>query len=91
MAEENYTKVDRDDEDGEERGKVVILHGFSPAQLHAVVEAYRKNAKLPQDVAFATVTPESGRRRLRDVVRELRADARAAAKRRASRSAAPSS
>ena len=91
MAEQNYTKVDRDDDGGEQRGKVVILHGFSPAQLHAVVEAYRGHAALPQDVAFAMVTPESGRRRLRDVVRELRADARAAAKRREASGAKPSS
>ncbi len=83
MAQATYIKAERDDESGEQNGKAVILHGFSPAQLHAVVEAYRAQETLPQDVAFATVTPESGRRRLRDVVRDLREDARAAAKRRA--------
>ncbi len=89
MANQTYEKVDRDDAKGEQEGKVVILHGFSPAQMHAVVEAYRADATLPQDVAFATVTPKSGRRRLRDVVRDLREDARAAAQRRAKASPSP--
>jgi hypothetical protein len=82
VANDGYEKVEPTDDSGEERHKVVILHGFSPAQLHAFVDAYRANEGLPQDVAFATVTPESGRRRLRDVVRDLREDARAAARRR---------
>jgi len=85
VANDAYRRVDPNDDGGEERYKVVILHGFSAAQLHAFVDAYRGNESLPQDVAFATVTPESGRRRLRDVVRDLREDARAAARRRRKR------
>ncbi|MDA1190883.1 MAG: DUF3783 domain-containing protein [Candidatus Poribacteria bacterium] len=82
MAKEGYQQLNEQDTSGEQDGKVIILHGFSPAQLHAVVKAYREATELPQDVAFATVTEQSARKRLGSVVKELRDDAREAKKRR---------
>ncbi|GIX08096.1 MAG: hypothetical protein KatS3mg115_2499 [Candidatus Poribacteria bacterium] len=77
MSKSLYRAIRPDDHSGEEEGKVIILHGFSPAQIQAVVAAYRERSDLPQDVAFAIVTPRSARRRLGEVVRELQEDARA--------------
>ncbi|MBM3216206.1 DUF3783 domain-containing protein [Candidatus Poribacteria bacterium] len=61
----------------ERRGKVVILDGFTPDQLREVLTTYRRSNHLPQDVAFAVVTPESSRRVLSDVLSDIRADAAA--------------
>ena len=76
-----YKTLKPEDRSGEQEGKVVILHGFSPAQLHEFVATYREQTHLPQDVAFAVVTEKSAMRRLGEVVEELRGEAREAAQR----------
>ena len=77
-----YRKLEPDDEQGAKEGKAIVLHGFSPAQLHTIVALYRAQDDLPQDVAFAMVTPQSAQRRLGDVVSELNEDAKASRDRR---------
>jgi hypothetical protein len=76
-----YDALKPNDRSGEREGKVVILHGFSPAQLHEFVAVYREQTHLPQDVAFAVVTEKSAMRRLGEVVEELQREAREVAQR----------
>ena len=73
-----YRKLDKDDDQGAADGKAIIVHGFSPAELHAFVKKYRAQEDLPQDVAFAMMTEQSAARPLGDVVAELQQDAKAA-------------
>jgi hypothetical protein len=82
---DQFVRVGADDTEGSQAGKAILLHGFSPAQVHAVVRAYRSHAELPQDAAFAVVTEQSSRRRLGDVVAELQEEARRGAGRRGAR------
>lgn len=79
-SKETYRLLEREDQSGEQNGKVIILDGFSPAQLHAFIALYRQQTHLPQDVAFAVVTENSAKRRLGDVVEELRNEARSNSK-----------
>ena len=77
-----YRKIEADDERGTADGKAIILDGFSPSEVHALVALYRAEASLPQDVAFAMVTEQSAQRRLSEVLGELKEDAKNAQKRR---------
>ena len=81
----SYRRLDQEDDQGATEGKAIILHGFSPAQVQELVALYRGQDDLPQDVAFAMVTEESARRRLGDVVTELREEAKAARERRSNK------
>ena len=80
-----YKKIKDDDPGDAADGKAIILHGFSPAQVHALVVHYRDQAHLPQDVAFAMVTDQSAGRRLGEVVAELQEDAKATREQRESK------
>jgi hypothetical protein len=62
------------DDTGEQDTKVVLLSGFSDAQVNAFLDYYHKNPDLPRAI-FATVTRSSRLRRLRDVLRELEQEA----------------
>jgi len=77
-----YRKLDADDDRGSADGKAIILDGFSPSEVHALVALYRAEESLPQDVAFAMVTAQSAKRRLSEVISELKQDAKNARRRR---------
>ncbi len=54
----------------EEKNKIVILNGFSDAQLHRFIEMY-KSSKLPKTI-FATVTEKSKEFKLKYLLKELK-------------------
>ncbi|MBI2147443.1 DUF3783 domain-containing protein [Candidatus Woesearchaeota archaeon] len=65
-----FEELKRDDDKNELRDKVILLHGFSDQQVHAVMDQYHANASLPKAV-FATITPFSRNKRVKDIVKEL--------------------
>lgn len=77
--------LDERDETLKHRPKAIILHGFTPAQIKAVVSAYRANRSLPQNAAFAVATEQSVQRPLGDVLDGILEDAAEARERKQKR------
>ncbi len=70
-----FERLDERDESLKDHPKAIILHGFTPAQIKAVVSAYRADRSLPQNAAFAVATEQSVKRPLGDVLDDMLQDA----------------
>ena len=55
-------------------GKVILLHGFSQAELSAILKAVKSVAEDPKDIAFAMSTPTNLKWRFRDIINDVRGD-----------------
>jgi 3-deoxy-D-manno-octulosonic-acid transferase len=62
------------DENDGPAGKVVLLHGFSAAEINAVLRAVKSAVEDPQDIAFAMTTPTNMGWKVRDFIADVRGD-----------------
>lgn len=65
-----------DTKDGAEvnKGRVILLHGFSNTELSAILKAVKSVAEDPQDIAFAMSTPTNLNWKFRDIIEDVRGD-----------------
>ena len=56
------------------KGRVILLHGFSQTELAAILKAVKAVAQDPQDIAFAMSTPTNLNWKFRDIIEDVRGD-----------------
>lgn len=71
-----FDKIHSDDESGELRDKVILLHGFSGKQVNQLIKSYQQNTDLPK-AHFAVITPMTRVKRIKEVIQDIVADAQA--------------
>jgi len=54
--------------------KIILLHGFSDAQIKEFLDHYHESG-LPESI-FASITPKSKLKRVRDLLKELAQESR---------------
>ncbi len=65
-----FEKINSNDDSGELKDKVILLHGFSDRQLSKFMEAYKNNPDMPK-AHIATTTPVTRMKKVKDVLMDI--------------------